>query len=145
MRNEFYSNCFIEMLKAKLRNPAVKVMYLPAFLNEVPCPHWMWLDDDGEHDFHLNGRLPWWKWFWHKGRIRTVHRGCYKGCIDQMIEKKYYSYDVAPVVRCKGCKHLVAVNVNGKGIPTCRVSGMEVAPDEFCSRGESWNRRADNG
>ena len=53
--------------------------------------------------------------------------------------------DVAPVVRCKGCKHLVAVNVNGKGIPTCRVSGMEVAPDEFCSRGEAWNRRADDG
>ena len=44
--------------------------------------------------------------------------------------------DVAPVVRCMDCKHLVAVNVNGKGIPTCRVSGMEVAPDEFCSRGE---------
>ena len=44
--------------------------------------------------------------------------------------------DAVPVVRCKDCKHLVAVNVNGKGIPTCRVSGMEVAPDEFCSRGE---------
>lgn len=44
--------------------------------------------------------------------------------------------DVAPVVRCKDCKHLVAVNVNGKGIPTCRMSGMEVAPAEFCSRGE---------
>lgn len=43
--------------------------------------------------------------------------------------------DVAPVVRCKDCKHLVAVNVNGKGIPTCRVSGMEVAPDDFCSYG----------
>lgn len=53
--------------------------------------------------------------------------------------------DAVPVVRCKGCKHLVAVNVNGKGIPTCRVSGMEVAPDEFCSRGKAWNRRADNG
>ena len=53
--------------------------------------------------------------------------------------------DVAPVVRCKDCKHLAAVNVNGKGIPTCRVSGMEVATDEFCSRGEAWNRRADNG
>lgn len=48
--------------------------------------------------------------------------------------------DVAPVVRCKGCKHLVAVNVNGKGIPTCRVSGMEVATDEFCSRGEKGRR-----
>ena len=48
--------------------------------------------------------------------------------------------DVAPVVRCKDCKHLVALNVNGKGIPTCRVSGMEVAPDEFCSRGEKGRR-----
>jgi hypothetical protein len=44
--------------------------------------------------------------------------------------------DAKIVVRCKDCKHLVAVNVNGKGVPTCRVSGMEVAPDEFCSRGE---------
>lgn len=48
--------------------------------------------------------------------------------------------DVVPVVRCMDCKHLVAVNVNGKGIPTCRVSGMEVAPDEFCSRGEKGRR-----
>lgn len=48
--------------------------------------------------------------------------------------------DVAPMVRCMDCKHLAAVNVNGKGIPTCRVSGMEVAPDEFCSRGEKGRR-----
>lgn len=48
--------------------------------------------------------------------------------------------DVAPVVRCMDCKHLVSVNVNGKGIPTCRVSGMKVAPDEFCSRGEKGRR-----
>lgn len=48
--------------------------------------------------------------------------------------------DVAPVVRCKDCKHLAAVNVNGKGIPTCRMSGMEVAPAEFCSRGEKERR-----
>lgn len=44
------------------------------------------------------------------------------------------------VTRCKDCKHLAAVNVNGKGIPTCRVSGMEVATDEFCSRGEKGRR-----
>lgn len=48
--------------------------------------------------------------------------------------------DVVPVVRCMDCKNLVSVNVNGKGIPTCRVSGMEVAPDEFCSRGEKGRR-----
>ena len=88
---EFYSNCFIEMVKAKLRDPTIKVMYLPAFLNEVPCPHWIWLDKDGEHDFGYKGYIPWYKWFWHKGEIRTLHRGCYKKCISQMIEKKYYS------------------------------------------------------
>lgn len=48
--------------------------------------------------------------------------------------------DVVPVVRCMDCKHLIAVNVNGKGIPTCRVSGMKVAPNEFCSRGEKGRR-----
>lgn len=48
--------------------------------------------------------------------------------------------DAVVVTRCKDCKNLVAVNVNGKGIPTCRVSGMEVAPDEFCSRGEKGRR-----
>lgn len=48
--------------------------------------------------------------------------------------------DAVIVTRCKDCKHLVAVNVNGKGISTCRVSGMEVAPDEFCSRGEKERR-----
>lgn len=87
---DFYSNCLLEAIKAKIKNPKIKIMYLPAFLNEVPCPHWMWLDEEGEHDFHYKGYLPWYKWVWHKGCIRTVHRGCYKGCISQMIEKKYY-------------------------------------------------------
>ena len=52
-----------------------------------------------------------------------------------LIEKAP-TVDAVIVTRCKDCKHLVAVNVNGKGIPTCRMSGMEVAPAEFCSRGE---------
>ncbi len=62
--------------------------------------------------------------------------------VSRLFDKlqKVPAADVAPVVRCKDCKHLVAVNVNGKGIPTCRVSDMEVAPDEFCSRGEKGRR-----
>lgn len=47
------------------------------------------------------------------------------------------------VVRCKDCKYLVSVNANGKGIPTCQLSGMKVASDEFCRRGEKV--RTDNG
>lgn len=68
-----------------------------------------------------------------------------KGTIQDAIKMISYpeytpAADVAPVVRCMDCKHLVAVNVNGKGIPTCRMSGMEVAPAEFCSRGEKERR-----
>lgn len=48
--------------------------------------------------------------------------------------------DAVVVTRCMDCKHLVAVNVNGKGISTCRVSGMKVAQNEFCSRGEKERR-----
>lgn len=66
-------------------------------------------------------------------------RACGAGDAIDMIEDAPAA-DVAPVVRCMDCKYLVAVNVNGKGIPTCRVSGMKVAPDEFCSRGEKGRR-----
>lgn len=68
--------------------------------------------------------------------------GIYADAYNDLAEDFYSipAADVAPVVRCMDCKHLVAVNVNGKGIPTCRVSGMEVAPDEFCSRGEKERR-----
>lgn len=68
--------------------------------------------------------------------------GIYADAYNDLAEDFYSipAADVAPVVRCMDCKHLVAVNVNGKGIPTCRVSGMEVAPDEFCSRGEKGRR-----
>ena len=68
--------------------------------------------------------------------------GIYADAYNDLAEDFYSipAADVAPVVRCKDCKHLVAANVNGKGIPTCRVSGMEVAPDEFCSRGEEGRR-----
>jgi hypothetical protein len=68
--------------------------------------------------------------------------GIYADAYNDLAEDFYSipAADVAPVVRCMGCKHLVAANVNGKGIPTCRVSGMEVAPDGFCSRGEKGRR-----
>lgn len=68
--------------------------------------------------------------------------GIYADAYNDLAEDFYSipAADVAPVVRCKDCKHLVAVNVNGKGIPTCRMSGMEVAPAEFCSRGEKERR-----
>lgn len=43
--------------------------------------------------------------------------------------------DVAEVVRCKGCKHLVNATINANGFLICDISDMEIAPDDFCSRG----------
>lgn len=70
-----------------------------------------------------------------------------ENCGATFVAKRLRNSNAFPetVTRCKGCKYLVGVkscrylvgfSVCEKGIPTCRVSGMEVAPDEFCSRGE---------
>ena len=49
--------------------------------------------------------------------------------------------DVVVVTRCRDCENLVLVNVNGTGIPICRISGRSVKLDDFCSYGE----RRDDG
>lgn len=41
---DFYSNCLLEALKAKLKNPKVKITYISPFANEVFCPHFLWSD-----------------------------------------------------------------------------------------------------
>lgn len=43
--------------------------------------------------------------------------------------------DVAEVVRCRDCKHLVNATINANGFLICDISDMEIAPDDFCSRG----------
>ena len=48
--------------------------------------------------------------------------------------------DVVPVVRCKDCKYLVNATVNDNGFLICDISDMEIAPDDFCSRGEKGRR-----
>lgn len=73
-----------------------------------------------------------------KDVLPAVYCAGWNGLLN-LIEKAP-TVDAVVVTRCKDCKHLVAVNVNGKGIPTCRMSGMEVAPAEFCSRGEKGRR-----
>lgn len=90
MDKEFYSNCLFEAIKAKICNPKIRIMYYPAFLNEVRCPHFIWSDGKKEYDFHYKGRLPWYKWLWHKGHISTYHLGTYKRIMSMMIERKYY-------------------------------------------------------
>lgn len=44
--------------------------------------------------------------------------------------------DVAEVVRCKDCEHLVNTTINANGFLICDISDMEIAPDDFCSYGK---------
>lgn len=60
----------------------------------------------------------------------------YDGAMAMAIAASAPAADVAPVVRCKVCKHLVNATVNGNGFLICDISDMETAPDDFCSYGE---------
>jgi hypothetical protein len=52
---EFYSNCFIEALKAKIKHPfKVKILYIPKKLNEEGCPHFMWTDGTDDYEFGID-------------------------------------------------------------------------------------------
>ena len=53
------------------------------------------------------------------------------GCIEDAR-----TADVAEVVRCKDCKHLVNATINANGFLICDISDMEIAPEDFCSHGE---------
>lgn len=74
---EYYSNCFIEALKAKLRYwDSIRIIFIPPVINDgVPgIPHFMWYDrDDGNvYDFHTNDWLKhWWNTVWWRGHIRV--------------------------------------------------------------------------
>jgi hypothetical protein len=73
-KQEYYSNCLIETLKAKIKwGRQVKIIYIPSWKNEVFCPHFMWHDlkDDNIYDFSCDGYLEkWWNLFWFKGYVR---------------------------------------------------------------------------
>lgn len=64
--------------------------------------------------------------------------GIYADAYNDLAEDFYSipAADVAPVTRCKGCKHKERATVNEKGFLICPASGMEITPDDFCSYGE---------
>lgn len=76
MRKEYWSNCLLEAIKAKLKDwKNIKIIHIPAKKNDVNCPHWMWLNRKTMEvqDFHCDIYLEhWWNFFWWKGWIRTL-------------------------------------------------------------------------
>ena len=68
--DSYYSNCLIEAIKAKLKNPKVKIYCCPP--NHREFPHFMW--SDGEHDYDFSDYddrvQQWWHCLLFKGKIR---------------------------------------------------------------------------
>ena len=72
---DFYSNCLVEALKAKLKNPKIKITYVSPFVNEVFCPHFLWSDGVNDYDFGVERHLKWYEILWFKGHIRQRNLG----------------------------------------------------------------------
>lgn len=54
--NDFYSNCLIEAVKAKVKDwKHIKIIYVSPFDNEVFCPHFFWSDGKYDYDFGIEG------------------------------------------------------------------------------------------
>lgn len=75
---DFYSNCLIEAIKAKIKDwKHIKLTFVSPFDNEVFCPHVMWSDGINDYDFGNEGKgnqgiL---NWTLHKGHIRKRELG----------------------------------------------------------------------
>ena len=72
---DFYSNCLVEALKAKLKNPKIKITYVSPFANERFCPHFLWSDGVNDYDFGVERHLKWYEIVWFKGHIRQRNLG----------------------------------------------------------------------
>ena len=75
MTGEYWSNCLIEALKAKIKHgKEIKLIFIPPWKNDVFCPHLMWHDlvDDNIKDFHGGAGYiqHWYEDFLFKGHIR---------------------------------------------------------------------------
>lgn len=75
---QYYSNCLVEAIKAKLKNKSVKIFFCkPQTINSFQLCHFMWTDGKADYDFSDKGieDLPWYRSFWFKGAIRKFDLG----------------------------------------------------------------------
>lgn len=74
---DYYSNCLIEAIKAKIKNPKIKITICMPWENEVFCPHILWSDGFYDYDFGNEGvgDQGILNWTLHKGHIRQRELG----------------------------------------------------------------------
>lgn len=101
---KYRSNCFVEAMKAKIKNPKeVKVYFCkPQFIkhSKFKMPHFMW--SDGKYDFDFScdrdTLLHWYECFWFTGRIKRYKLGFAKRLLSYQRNlnrknKKYWDWD----------------------------------------------------
>lgn len=88
---DFYSNCFIEAIRAKIKDPRhVKIFICWSKYNEAPCPHIMWSDGKADYDFGTSDYIPiFFAWTIHRGHIRKRRLGSAQRYIQ--YRKRMYS------------------------------------------------------
>ena len=79
----YWSNCIIEAIRAKRRDPSVRFIMIWPWQNEVWCPHLMWTNGVFEYDFHATN-VPMLGWIWYKGHIRVKPVGWASSYINGM-------------------------------------------------------------
>ena len=89
--DDYYSNCLIEAIKAKLKDPKnVKITLCLPWFNEVFCPHFMWTDGVADYDFGIECWIPMITAYTiHKGHIRKREKGFIEK-YQRAMKKRFY-------------------------------------------------------
>lgn len=74
VKGPFWSNCFIEAMKAKIRHP-FRVRVTAVIKSEAGCPHFLWSDGLYDYDFSVYRRLSNLQILWFRGYIRRHELG----------------------------------------------------------------------
>ena len=87
---EFRSNCLIEAVKAKLKNPKkVKITFIPARYTEGGiCPHFLWSDGESDFDFGTDQKLKPYQYILFKGNIRERALGWNERYKQLLVERR---------------------------------------------------------
>ena len=74
VKGPFWSNCFIEALKNKIKHPAkIKITFVPK--SEAGCWHFLWSDGIWDYDFGVEKELKGLEILWFKGYVRQRKLG----------------------------------------------------------------------
>ena len=74
----YYSNCLIEVIKAKIKNPKAEIYIIKSNDNVVRTPHFMWAVGEKAYDFGVDKNLNFIQRFWFKGSIRQYNTDALK-------------------------------------------------------------------